>query len=113
MPQSFAGREEIIRLGELELDLAGCQARIDGSPLSFTPTEFRLFAFLAQNQGKTFSREQLMYTVWDYGYKQGDRTVDNCISRLRMKVERYLAHSCRLLTVRGKGYRLEARSKRE
>jgi two-component system alkaline phosphatase synthesis response regulator PhoP len=107
MPQSLEGGEEIIRLGELEINLAGCQARIDGSPLSFTPTEFRLLAFLAQNRGKTFSREQLMDEVWDYGYKQGDRTVDNCISRLRMKVERHSAHPRHLLTVRGKGYRLE------
>jgi len=78
-----------------------------------TPTEFRLLTFLAQNQGKTLGRGQLMGEVWDYGHEQGDRTVDNCIARLRKKVERHPAHPCRLLTVRGKGYRLEARSKGE
>jgi DNA-binding response OmpR family regulator len=97
----------IIRLGQLEINFARYQARIGDSLLMLTPTEFKLLAFLVQNRGKTFSRKQLADEVWDYGYGNGDRTVDNCISRLRAKIDRSSAHPCCLLTVWGKGYRFE------
>lgn len=99
--------EEVIKVGRLKIDLPRHKASLDGSPLSLSPTEFRLLAFLARNRGKVFTREQLLEKVWGYEYLGGAKTVDVHIRRLRKKVEKDPNHPSHLITVRGAGYKLE------
>ena len=101
------GEEEVIRVGELTLDLPRYQASINGSPLSLTLTEFKLLTLLVQNRGRTLSREQFLRRVWNWEYGQCDRIVDVYVSSLRKKIEDNPSHPCHLLTVRGIGYRFE------
>jgi two-component system OmpR family response regulator len=95
-----------LRIGDLEIDSARHQASLGGKALGLSPKEFDLLAFLAQNRGLVFSREQLLEKVWGYDYAGGTRTVDVHISWLRRKIESEPAQPRLLVTVRGTGYKL-------
>lgn len=80
------GSEEVIKVGELVIDLAGYEARLGGRTLDFTHQEFELVKFLAQNRGRVYTRDQLLQKVWGYQYMGGTRTVDIHVRRVRQKL---------------------------
>ncbi len=94
--------EELVRVGELLLNLATYQAYLDGSPIDFTYLEYALFAFLVTHPGRTYTREILLRRVWGTEYIGGSRTVDVHVRRVRAKIGPELSR--RLETVRGVGY---------
>jgi len=91
--------------GDLSIDLDTHQATLAGQPLSLKPREFDLLAFLVQNRGHAFTRDQLLERVWGYDYAGDTRTVDVHVRWLREKIEANPAEPTRILTVRGVGYR--------
>ncbi len=93
--------QDVIVVGELEVDAAAFQARLGGVDVGLTTTEFRLLLELARHRGHVLSREQLLERVWGYGYLGDSRLVDVAVRRLRGKVGGSVIH-----TVRGVGYRL-------
>jgi two-component system OmpR family response regulator len=95
-----------LRIGDLEIDSARHRASLGGKNLELSPKEFDLLAFLAQNKGLVFSREQLLEKVWGYDYAGETRTVDVHIRWLRQKIESDPAKPKILVTVRGTGYKL-------
>jgi two-component system OmpR family response regulator len=97
---------EPLKIGDLEIDSARHRASLRGTELEFSPKEFDLLAFLAQNRELVFSREQLLEKVWGYDYAGDTRTVDVHIRWLRQKIESDPAKPKRLITVRGTGYKL-------
>jgi DNA-binding response OmpR family regulator len=99
-------RRDALRIGDLELDLAAHDARIDGIRVHLTPSEFRLVALLATAPGRTFSRAELVRHLWETEYTGGERAVDAHVVNLRRKLERDPAEPRRLVTVRGIGYAL-------
>jgi DNA-binding response OmpR family regulator len=96
-----------VKIGDLEIDAARHRASLAGSVLELSPKEFDLLAFLAENRGLVFSREQLLEKVWGYEFAGDTRTVDVHIRWLRRKIEADPAHPARIVTVRGTGYKLE------
>ena len=102
-----ASEQENLKIGDLEIDVGRHKAFYTGSPLTLTPKEYDLLAFLAKNKGFVFNREQLLEKVWGYDYAGDTRTVDVHIRWLRQKIESDPAHPRTLLTVRGAGYKLE------
>ncbi len=96
-----------IRVGELEIDLAGHTVSRGGTLVDLSHKEFDLLAFLIKNKGQVFSREQLLEKVWGYDYAGDTRTVDVHIRWLRQKIETNPANPAHLLTVRGIGYKFE------
>jgi two-component system alkaline phosphatase synthesis response regulator PhoP len=100
--------EDIIRCGDLVIDLAKYEASLNGKPIMLTFREYQLLKFLASNQGKVFTREALLNKVWGWDYYGGDRTVDVHIRRLRSKIEDP-THTF-IETVRNIGYRLRENS---
>ncbi len=100
------GSDEVIKLDELVIDVAGHEARLGGRRLEFTHQEFELLRFLAQHRGRAFTREQLLERVWGYRYAGGTRTVDIHIRRVRAKLGPALASL--IETVRHVGYKLRA-----
>ncbi|MBI4329973.1 MAG: response regulator transcription factor [Chloroflexi bacterium] len=79
--------ENVIKRGDLILDLVGYKVYLGGKPVDLTFKEYELLRFLAGNPGKVYSREALLNQVWGYDYYGGDRTVDVHIRRLRSKIE--------------------------
>ena len=106
VPES-SGERTLIRLGELEIDIARRRVTLSGSVLGLTSKEFALLAFLAKNRGRVFSRDQLLEKVWGYEYAGNTRTVDVHVRWLRRKIENDSGKPSRLITVRGTGYKLE------
>ena len=100
--QSSATR--VLKAASLELDRSRCEARLDGSVLTLTATEFRLLEFLMSRPGVVFSREQLLDAVWGHDRAVTDRTVDVYILRLRQKIESDPANPLFIRSVRGFGY---------
>jgi two-component system alkaline phosphatase synthesis response regulator PhoP len=96
--------ENIIKCGDLVIDLAKYEVSLNGKPIMLTFREYQLLKFLASNKGKVFTREALLNKVWGWDYYGGDRTVDVHIRRLRSKIEDP-THTF-IETIRNIGYRL-------
>ena len=94
----------VLKAASLELDRSSCEARLDGSLLTLTATEFRLLEFLMSRPGVVYSREQLLDAVWGHDRAVTDRTVDVYILRLRQKIETDPANPLLIRSVRGFGY---------
>ncbi|HEX5012922.1 MAG TPA: response regulator transcription factor [Candidatus Limnocylindrales bacterium] len=100
-----AGDPDLLRLGAVEIDLAGRTARRDGREIALTRTEFDLLVELARNAGRVLTRDVLLDRIWGYDYLGDSRLVDVAIQRLRAKVERDPAAPELIQTVRGAGYK--------
>jgi len=100
--QTSANR--VLKAAMLELDRSRCEARLDGTLLTLTATEFRLLEFLMSRPGVVFSREQLLDAVWGHDRAVTDRTVDVYILRLRQKIEADPTNPLLIRSVRGFGY---------
>lgn len=96
---------DILRFGELEIDLGLREVRYQGVPAVFTTLEFDLLAFLAKNPGQVFSYEQLHNEVWRAPINQGLHNIQVCMARVRQKLERLCPGMHYIETVRRKGYR--------
>ncbi len=76
--------------------------------LDLTPTEYRLFVYLARHRGQALSRGQILTAVWGYDADVEDTKIVNVhIRRLREKVEVEPSRPSLILTVPGVGYRLK------
>ncbi len=95
-----------IRASGVVIDESSYTARINGEPMNLTYKEFELLKYLAQHQGRVFTREQLLHEVWGYDYYGGTRTVDVHVRRLRAKLGS--DHEGLIGTVRNVGYRFAA-----
>jgi DNA-binding response OmpR family regulator len=99
---------ERVRVGALDIDLAGRRVTLRGRALTLKPREFDLLAFLAQHPGRVFTREHLLQRVWGYDYHGEARTVDVHVRWLREKLEEDPSSPRVIETVRGVGYRFNA-----
>ena len=79
--------DDVLRIGELAIDLERYEVTLSGRKVALTYKEFQLLALLASNPGRVYSREALLSTLWGYDYLGGTRTVDVHIRRLRSKIE--------------------------
>jgi DNA-binding response OmpR family regulator len=93
--------QEVITLGDVEVDLRRREARQAGEVVALTTREFDLLAFLANNVGLALSRQQLLDGVWGTDWYGDERTVDVHVAQLRKKFGSDLP----LATVWGVGYR--------
>jgi DNA-binding response OmpR family regulator len=98
------GSDEVIKVDDLVIDVAGYEARVRGRKLDLTHQEFELLRFLAQNRGRVWTREQLLAKVWGYRYYGGSRTVDIHVRRVRAKLGPVVGGLVE--TVRNVGYKM-------
>jgi len=96
---------DVVRVGEVELNLPSMELRIGGRSIELTPTEFQLLVTMARQPGRVFSRAQLLHAVHGVAFDSYERAIDAHVKNLRRKIEPD-PHSPRyLLTVFGVGYR--------
>jgi two-component system alkaline phosphatase synthesis response regulator PhoP len=100
---------EILRAGEIVLDVGGHQVNLTGKPLDLTPTEFDLLLVLMQNAGRAFTRLDLLDRVQGDAYEGYERTIDAHIKNLRAKLGDDPRHPRYVQTVYGVGYKFEER----
>jgi len=92
---------EVLRAGDLVLDVGRLEANIGGGPVALTRLEFLLLRELMEHAGQSVGKGQLLASVWGYDFDPGSNVVDVCVRRLRSKLGFEL-----IKTVRGEGYRL-------
>ncbi len=94
-------RDEIIRAGDLVLDVGRLEADAGNGPIALTRLEFLLLKALVEHAGQSVAKDQLLATIWGYDFDPGSNVVDVCVRRLRGKLGFDL-----IRTVRGAGYQL-------
>ena len=105
---SDADRADSYVCGGIEMHNKSKTVTVDGESVSLTPKEYDILKLLLSNQGKVFSRQELMERVWNYAGYVGDvRGVDVAVRRLREKVEDNPATPRYIITRRGVGYLFE------
>ncbi|HEV8177800.1 MAG TPA: response regulator transcription factor [Gemmatimonadales bacterium] len=100
-------RAPLLRVGDLELDMATREVKRAGEPIELTPKEYTVLEYLMRHAGKVMSRTLITEYAWDYHFDPGTNIVDVVINRLRKKVDS--VHAQKLVhTVRGVGYVVKA-----
>ncbi len=95
---------DVLRIGELMIDMKGHRVSLAGNVLHLTPNEFRLLAVLARHAGQILSRAQLIEEIHGVVYDGVDRSIDSHIKNLRRKLEKDPANPRYILTAYGIGY---------
>ena len=105
---SVEDRERLVRVGELELDVASRRVALDGSELELSRKEFDLLAALMRRAGRVVRREDLMAEVWDENWFGSTKTLDTHVGWVRKKLGDDPAAPRFIHTVRGVGFRFAA-----
>jgi two-component system copper resistance phosphate regulon response regulator CusR len=99
---------DVLRLADLDMDLARHKVSRAGKLLDLAPQEYRLLEYLMRHAGEVLTRTRLAEQIWDINFDGDSNVVDVAVRRLRRKVddpsEQKLIH-----TLRGVGYVIEAR----
>ncbi len=95
--------------GDLVIDTASLEVRKGNSPLTLTPTEFKLLSTIAERPGQVFTRLQLVNTILGYDFEGYDRTIDAHIKNIRHKIEDDPRNPSYIKTVYGVGYKFIGR----
>lgn len=103
--QKNEDKDDIIKVGDLTLDLKKIEARVKGEVINLTKKEFDVLKYLASQPGQVVTREMLLREVWEYEeYVGAIRTIDVTMNRIRDKIEKDKANPKILITKRGVGY---------
>ncbi|MFM0175579.1 heavy metal response regulator transcription factor [Paraburkholderia sediminicola] len=97
---------ELIKVGDLEMDVNRRRVKRGGMRVDLTPREFSLLQLLARRQGEVLSRTQIASYVWDMNFDSDTNVVEVAIRRLRTKIDDNFPVKL-IHTVRGVGYVLE------
>ena len=93
---------------DLEIDTAAGVVRVNRKPISLSPKEYQLLAYLYERRGQVCSKDDIGHAVWPE-YEAGgifDYQIENLVRRLRTRIETDPANPQLLFTVRGLGYKL-------
>ncbi|MEM9440890.1 MAG: winged helix-turn-helix domain-containing protein, partial [Pseudomonadota bacterium] len=93
-----------LSFGALTISLARREVMLDDDLVDLTTNEFELLWLLASHAGTILSRDETLSSLRGIGYDGLDRSVDNCISKLRRKLGDSRTNPTRIKTVRSKGY---------
>jgi two-component system, OmpR family, response regulator RegX3 len=102
---TFGETNEVLRGGEIELDVDAHEVRVGGTPVALRPKEFDLLESLMRRRNRLAARDALIDEVWGPGYFGDTKTLDVHIKRLREKLEADPSTPTRIVTVRGLGYK--------
>ena len=103
---------EVVRAGDLVIDLRAHEVSLGGRRVELTPTEFRLLETMAGHPNQVFTRMQLIDRVQGHAFEGYERTVDAHIKNLRGKVEPDPKTPRYIVTVYGVGYKFQTGNER-
>ncbi len=86
----------------VQLDTENYKVFVEGKEVTLTAREFDILRLLMENQGRVFTREQLLDIIWNYDYLGDDKIINTHIKNIRKK----LGVDC-IETIRGVGYRID------
>jgi len=97
-----------IKVGALEIDTRSHRVTIDGRSVTLTTKEYSVLEFLARNNGRIVTREEISEHVWNQDFDPFSNLIEVYINRLRRHIEKVSGPKL-IQTVRGAGYILDAR----
>lgn len=92
----------ILTYREIQLDTENYKVFVSGKEIILTAREFEILRLFMENQGRVFTREQLLDIIWNYDYTGDDKIINTHIKNIRRK----LGVEC-IETIRGVGYRID------
>lgn len=96
-------KENILKAGELQLDLVAHKVSLSDEELTLTPKEYSILEYLLRNKNKVVSRTKLIEHVYDYHFDSGTNVIDVYINKLRNKLT-FKDGKSFIQTIRGMGY---------
>ncbi len=96
--------DEVIVSGEIVLDPVRRSFKVKNEELELTTSEYDLLHAFVTNPGRRFTRDELLSQLRGEDIEAFGRSIDNLVSRLRKKLNKYLGEEC-IQTVWGTGYR--------
>jgi two-component system alkaline phosphatase synthesis response regulator PhoP len=102
--QEKVSDSDILKVGEVEIQLRNYLVSVQGEELHFPKKEFEVLVFLARHPDRVVSRETILNEVWGHDVYVVDRTVDVHVRKIREKLGPYSHH---IETVKGVGYRFK------
>lgn len=100
---SLSGQDGLLRVADLEMNLAFKTVRRGNTLISLTAKEFALLEFLMKKSGKVASRYEIVEEVWDVNFDTGTNVVDVYINFLRRKIDKNFEPKL-IHTKQGMGY---------
>lgn len=100
----------VVRIDELEIDLARRRVRLRGEVVALTPTEYELLRLLATNAGKVLTHRQILRQIWGATYLEEPHVLRVNISNVRHKIENDPSRPRYIVTESGVGYRFQDHS---
>lgn len=92
----------VIHYKEISLDIDSFNVLVNGESISLTTREFEILKLFLENQGRVFTRDNLLNTIWGYDYFGDAKIVNTHIKNIRRKLGvDYIE------TIRGVGYKIE------
>jgi two-component system, OmpR family, alkaline phosphatase synthesis response regulator PhoP len=101
----------VAQFGEMSLDFKKMELCRSNEPIALTLREFKVLRFLVCRPEIVISRRALMVAVWPRNKRSSPRGVDNCIAKLRQKIEPDPKCPVYLWTVQGVGYKFVPQEK--
>jgi DNA-binding response OmpR family regulator len=99
----LSGQDGLLRVADLEMNLAFKTVRRGNTLISLTAKEFALLEFLMKKSGKVASRYEIVEEVWDVNFDTGTNVVDVYINFLRRKIDKNFEPKL-IHTKQGMGY---------
>lgn len=95
-------KSSVLVYQNVQLNTENYKVFVEGKEIPLTAREFDILRLLMENQGRVFTREQLLDIIWNYDYLGDDKIINTHIKNIRKK----LGVDC-IETIRGVGYRID------
>ncbi len=102
-------KTDTLKVGDLSLDTTNYQLMRNDQPIALSSKEFALLEYLMRNAGQVLSKDNIIAHVWNFDADILPNTVEVYIGYLRNKIDKPFKTKPLLHTVRGFGYKIEAR----
>ncbi len=99
--------DTILRVADLEMDVASREVCRAGKRIDLSPREFILLEYLMRHPRQVLTRSQITERIWNFDFYGDSNVIDVYIGYLRRKIDRDFDQPL-LHTIRGVGYRLSA-----
>ncbi len=96
----------IVELPGLTINNISRITEVGGKEVDLTPKEYALLWLLSNRPDQVFTREQLLYQIWDANYYGSPSVVTSLVKRLREKIEPDVVNPSYIRTIHGVGYKL-------
>lgn len=101
-------RRGLCRLGAVELDADIREVKVGGERVPLSAKPFAILEAFMRSPSKVFSRRELTAIIWGHNFAIGDHTLDVHVHALRQQLARDPQRRCRLVTIKGVGFKLKA-----